>query len=178
MGGFEYFGEREGVRQQRTVDAIDQAFWGGIVAAVDARLNDGSFAEDFPLQCPEYPVTVASNLDSFGQALRAEHHNIAWPLDAAHAPNTLAVVEAVEFFHLQSRKSPTVGRGTIITDTIISGRSTDRMADASSGNSSTVSFGVTNLHTRSPKTVRYSELSKAHSARFFPQAHSIPAMLS
>ena len=100
MGGFRYLGEREGPQQEPLRDEIGQAFWGGIAATVGTRINNGAFAESFPEQCPEYPVSVATNAEALGQAFRAEHPNVAWPLNEAQVPRTLAALEAIEFFHL------------------------------------------------------------------------------
>lgn len=99
MGAFDYFGEREGAPREQRIEIIEQPFWGGIVAATLARLGDGSFAEAFPQRCAEYPLIVDADWDSLGQALHAEHHTIAWPLDAAQVPETLAALEVIEFFH-------------------------------------------------------------------------------
>jgi hypothetical protein len=104
MGGFEYFAERQGVREEQTVEEIGERFWGGVVAAVEARLADGSFAEDFPQRCGEYPVIVDASWDAFRQALLAEHRAITWPLSTAQVPPTVAALEAIEFFHLHVSK--------------------------------------------------------------------------
>ncbi len=46
-----YFSERETGTKPRVVENITHEVWQGIVAAIQRRINDGSFGNKYPLQC-------------------------------------------------------------------------------------------------------------------------------
>ena len=45
-----YFSERELGTPPRNKEKIDQGFWNGFRALIQARISDGSLAERFPLK--------------------------------------------------------------------------------------------------------------------------------
>ncbi len=94
-----YFSERELGLPHRNKEKIDQMFWGGFMALVQARINDGSLAESFPLNCFETPIPIGSDEASIKLAFQAEFPSIEWPLNSSNLPDTLPVLDMVEFFY-------------------------------------------------------------------------------
>ena len=73
-----YFSERELGLPPRNKDKIDKFFWGGFIAFVQVKINDGSLAERFPLNCPDEPIIIGSDDASIKLAFQAEF--LAWSL--------------------------------------------------------------------------------------------------
>ena len=94
-----YFSERELSLSHRNKEKIDQVFWGGFTALVQARIKDGSLAERFPLNCPDAPILIGSDEASIKLAFQAEFPSIEWPLNSSNLPDTLSVLDMVEFFY-------------------------------------------------------------------------------
>jgi len=94
-----YFSERELGLPHRNKEKIDQVFWGGFTALVQARINNGSLAERFPLNCFDTPIPIGSDEASIKLAFQAEFPSIGWLLDLRYLPDTLPVLDMVEFFY-------------------------------------------------------------------------------
>lgn len=94
-----YFSERELGLPSRNKENIDQLFWGGFTALVQVRINDGSLAERFPLNCSDEPILIGSDEASIKLAFQAEFPSIKWPLNSSNLPDTLSVLDIVEFFY-------------------------------------------------------------------------------
>jgi len=94
-----YFSERELGLQPRNKERIDKLFWGGFMALVQVRINNGSLAERFPLNCPDVPIPIGSDEESIKLAFQAEFPSIGWPLNSSNLPDTLSVLDMVEFFY-------------------------------------------------------------------------------
>lgn len=94
-----YFSERELGLPPQNKEKIDQVFWGGFIALVKVRMNDGSLAERFPLNCPDAPILIGSDEASIKLAFHAEFPSIGWPLNSNNLPDTLSVLDMVEFFY-------------------------------------------------------------------------------
>ena len=94
-----YFSERELGLPHRNKEKINQVFWGGFTALVQARINDGSLAERFPLNCPDEPILIGSDEASIKLAFQAEFPSIEWPINSSNLPDTLSVLDMVEFFY-------------------------------------------------------------------------------
>ena len=94
-----YFSERELGLPSRNKEKIDQLFWGGFTALVQVRINDGSLAERFPLNCPDEPIPIGSDEASIKLTFQAEFLSIEWPLNSSNLPDTLLVLDMVEFFY-------------------------------------------------------------------------------
>lgn len=92
-----YFSDREQGPKPRIEEAIDQNTWGGIIATIRSRINDGSFGCRFPESCMDGGVPCGCDEYSFTQALKAEIPDIPWPLDEAQFPPTLAILDLIEF---------------------------------------------------------------------------------
>lgn len=94
-----YFSERELGLPSRNKEKIDQLFWGGFTALVQVRINDGSLAERFPLNCSDEPILIGSDEASIKLAFQAEFPSIKWPFNSSNLPDTLSVLDIVEFFY-------------------------------------------------------------------------------
>lgn len=82
---------------------MPQNAWGGIVAVIESRISDDSFAYGYPRECEGGGAIVGCDFRMFFLALRAEIPDILpdrpWPLDANQVPPTLAVLDLLEFCH-------------------------------------------------------------------------------
>src|SRR6476469_6422952 len=94
-----YFSDRENGEGPRTDETIPSAVWGGIVATVEACLNDESFGLSFPYACPDGAGVAGANGYQFSLALKAEVPGVSWPLRANDLPDSLAILDFVEFCH-------------------------------------------------------------------------------
>ena len=94
-----YFSDREIGPRPRTNEEIPQSAWGGIVAAIRSRVEDGSFGYRFPAACPDGRGPYGCDEISFKLALRAEIPDIPWPLNPDEVLPKLAVLDLLEFCH-------------------------------------------------------------------------------
>jgi hypothetical protein len=94
-----YFSERELGLTHRNKEKIDQVFWGGFTAIVQTCMNNGSLAERFPLNCLDAPIPIGSDEASIKLVFQAEFPVIKWPLNSSNLPDTLSVLDMVEFFY-------------------------------------------------------------------------------
>lgn len=93
----DYFSDRErGPRPRVQVDLRGPA-WGGIVALIGGAVSNGGFGLAFPSGCPDGRGITGTNYRAMGLAVRGEIPDLAWPLDADATPDTLAVLDLVEF---------------------------------------------------------------------------------
>ena len=90
-----YFSDRERGPVPRTVEEITPAAWAGIWALISARLSDSSFGYSFPEQCPD--GAGISGCDSTLFEAAAAGHGIIWPIAKDNVPNTLDVMDLLEF---------------------------------------------------------------------------------
>ncbi|MGQ9569614.1 MAG: AbiJ-NTD4 domain-containing protein [Thermodesulfovibrionales bacterium] len=95
----DYFSERELGLTPRNVEKVDKIFWDGLTALIQSRINDGSFAERFPLNCSDSPIPIGSDESSIKSAFQSEFPSMQWPLHLNDMPDTLSVLDAVEFFY-------------------------------------------------------------------------------
>jgi hypothetical protein len=93
-----YFSERVAGSRPCEEDGISGVFWRGLVAFVEARMRDGWFAERYPSHCFEAPLPVETDAGALGAALAAHNPSVHWPLDVDHTPDTLDILDAIEFF--------------------------------------------------------------------------------
>lgn len=90
-----YFSDREKGRGPRTTDEITPEAWGGIWALISARLSDGSFGYSFPDKCPD--GDGISGHDTALLEATAASHAIVWPITKDDIPETVAVMDLLEF---------------------------------------------------------------------------------
>ncbi len=98
MGDDTYFSERELGLPIQDKDEIGQLFWSGFVALVNRYIRNGSLAQEFPENCFDVRVSVGYDEQLLGKAFQAEIQSIAWPLNDWEIPDTLSVLNSVEFF--------------------------------------------------------------------------------
>lgn len=67
-----YFSEHELGLSPRNKEKIGQVFWGKFMAFVQARINDGSLAEKFPLNCFDAPIPIGFDKASIKRAFQVE----------------------------------------------------------------------------------------------------------
>jgi hypothetical protein len=94
-----YFSERELGLPPRDKEKIDKLFWNGFIALIQSRINDGSLAERFPLQCNDTPITIGSDEVAIGSTFQSHFSEMQWPLHLNDTPDTLLALSAVEFFY-------------------------------------------------------------------------------
>jgi hypothetical protein len=94
-----YFSDRELGQKPRTVEKIPEKVWGGIAAAIRARLSDGSFGNSFPEECPDGAGIYGCDENMFMEALAAEMPEDILPLHSGHLPSTLSILDLIEFCH-------------------------------------------------------------------------------
>jgi hypothetical protein len=92
-----YFSDRELGPKPRTIEDISQKVWGGIVAAINSRVSDGSFGYRFPAECPDGAGVYGCDDASFWDALAAEIPDISLPLISKDVPSPLVILDFIEF---------------------------------------------------------------------------------
>jgi hypothetical protein len=93
-----YFSERELGMSLRNKEEVDYGFWSGFRTYVKARINDGSLAERFPINCPDAPVPIGCDESAIKLAFQSEFPSIKWPF-SDDIPDSLSALDAVEFFY-------------------------------------------------------------------------------
>jgi hypothetical protein len=93
----DYFSDRERGPSPRTEVDVRGPAWGGLVALINGAVANGGFGAAFPSECPDGRGITGTNSRAMGLAVRGEIPEIAWPLDADATPDTLAVLDLVEF---------------------------------------------------------------------------------
>lgn len=94
-----YFSEKELGARPRIVEQITQSVWGGLVATIKTRFNDGSFGYRYPEECPDGNSICGCDYRTLSLSLTAEIPDISLPLDASNVPSTLSVLDFLEFCH-------------------------------------------------------------------------------
>lgn len=92
-----YFSDRETGPRPRTNEDISLSAWGGIVAAISSRVQDGSFGHRFPDTCPDGQVACGCSERDFSLAQKGHIPEIDWPLNPQALPPKLAVLDLIEF---------------------------------------------------------------------------------
>jgi hypothetical protein len=78
--------------------------WGGLVVLINGAVANGGFGAAFPSECPDGRGVTGTNSRAMELAVRAEIPGIAWPLDADSTPDTLAILDFVEFCYARIAK--------------------------------------------------------------------------
>ena len=101
MSTSRYFSEREAGEAPRTEASISSAVWGGIVALIRSRIDDGSFGARYPQLCPDGAVPCGTDDSSFWKAMRGEVPDLPETpqtvLNEDEPPSLLLVMDVVEF---------------------------------------------------------------------------------
>ena len=104
-----YFSERELGVKPRTENEIGASVWGGLVAYINALIDNGYFGDKFPELCPDKDGVIGTNRSTMSMAVSAEFPELSIPLDASETPPTLLVLDFLEFCHEHVAK-PIQGR--------------------------------------------------------------------
>jgi hypothetical protein len=83
-----YFSERELGTPPRNKEKIDQRFWNEFRTFVDARMSDGSFAEKYPLNCPNAHIPVNCDRSTIAMAFQGDFSS-EWFYYSDDPPETL-----------------------------------------------------------------------------------------
>ena len=94
-----YFSDRELGARPRIEEEITLGAWGGLVATINRCFSDGSFGYRYPEECRDGNNTCGCDFQSLSLALAAEIPDASLPLDARQVPQTLAVLDFLEFCH-------------------------------------------------------------------------------
>src|ERR1051326_2694553 len=92
-----YFSDRQRGARPRTNETIDAAVWGGIYAVISALLSNGSFGYKFPETCPDGYGVIGHDSRALELMLKAQHPDMPYPLPFAETPDTLAILDFLEF---------------------------------------------------------------------------------
>lgn len=92
-----YFSDREIGPVLQVSEVIAEPLWGGLYSLIETRLNDGSFGFRFPLSCPDGRGPYGTDRAAFGLMLLAEVPGVDWPLRANKTPETLIILDLIEF---------------------------------------------------------------------------------
>jgi|ERR1043166_4763281 hypothetical protein len=95
----DYFSDRENGPRPRTEETIQPVAWGGIAATVEALVADGSFGETFPDNCGDGGAVTGTDWHKWYPVMKAEVADIPWPLTQQQPPNTLQILDLIEFCH-------------------------------------------------------------------------------
>lgn len=96
----EYFSDREYGPRPQNSEEIDKNAWGGLKAAIENSVEDGSFAKVFPRQCEDGRGVCATDTGRFSGLLKSHSPKIEWPLDNNDdSLDTGAVLDMLEFCH-------------------------------------------------------------------------------
>ena len=92
-----YFSDRQRGPRPRTNETIEPSVWGGIYAIVSALLSNGSFGHSFPENCPDGYGVIGHDSRALELMLKAQHPDMPYPLPLNETPDTLAILDFLEF---------------------------------------------------------------------------------
>jgi hypothetical protein len=95
----QYFSDRENGPRPRTEEVIGLVVWKGIAATVQTLVDDGSFGLTFPAVCNDGADVFGTHVTNWQSVLMAEHPAIEWPFHLDAAPDTLAILDLIQFAH-------------------------------------------------------------------------------
>lgn len=94
-----YYGERQSGLPAQVEEEISEGAWCGIIAAINKRVGDASFAYSYPFVCSEKGLPYGCDPYQFSVALRGVVPALPWPLKPDPRPSTLDILSIVEFCH-------------------------------------------------------------------------------
>jgi len=95
--GIEYYSDSINSHQARTCEEISETAWGGIVALLQSRINDGSFGYRYPAKCYDNPIICGCDEQSFELAIQSEIKGLTWPLEPYLVPPLMTILDLVQF---------------------------------------------------------------------------------
>lgn len=97
-----YFSDRHQGPVARTKEEVTPEAWQGIWAVITTRLQNGAFGNAFPLQCPDGYGVIGHDPALLEAALLGD--GLMWPIEKDAVPQTLGVLDLLEFCHLNVAK--------------------------------------------------------------------------
>jgi hypothetical protein len=98
METMQYFSDKERGSRSRTEDIVSPTAWGGIVALINTLVSKGAFGHEFPDLCPDPGAGSVGTIEGqFSLAIQADIPGLSWPLSTSSAPDTLTVLDLVQF---------------------------------------------------------------------------------
>jgi hypothetical protein len=94
-----YYSDRVRRPRPRVEEEIDKAVWKAVLSLLERGIGSKLFAGDFPLECEDHRGTYACDRDGLLETLQAEVPELGWPLTPISVPDTLAVLDAIEFLY-------------------------------------------------------------------------------
>ena len=92
-----YFSQRELGPPPRISEEITPPVWQAVVAAVDRRVQDGSFGNAFPERCGDFGYTVGTHSEMMGRSLLGAVPSVTWPLELDAIPHNFGALDLIEF---------------------------------------------------------------------------------
>jgi hypothetical protein len=92
-----YFSDQQRGPRPRIKETIESSVWGGIYAIVSALLSNGSFGYSFPDNCPDGYEVIGHDSRALELMLKAQHPDMPYPLPSEDTPDTLAILDFLEF---------------------------------------------------------------------------------
>lgn len=94
----QYYSDQVNGGRVRDVDEIGPSVWAGILALINSKINDGSFASVYPKYFHQSTSCIEStDKDQFFLACSGEVPNIKYPLSEFSVPATLDIIDLVQF---------------------------------------------------------------------------------
>lgn len=103
MSDSAFFSDRTGQPVPRVSEEITANVWRGLVALIEARIDDGSLARDFPMHDCEDGAGYVTGTDEvrFSDSLKAHVPQVGdVPLDTRRLPSTAVVLDTLDFVAL------------------------------------------------------------------------------
>jgi hypothetical protein len=94
-----YYSDRVRGSLPRVHDTIGDPVWKAVLALIERGIRGKLFAEDFPTECEDRRGTYACDRDGLLETLRGEVPELGWPLSSRRVPDTLAILDALEFLY-------------------------------------------------------------------------------
>ncbi|HEY5028849.1 MAG TPA: hypothetical protein VIK39_10605 [Candidatus Angelobacter sp.] len=104
-----YFSERELGARPRTREDVPANVWQGIVAAIQARIGNGSFGASFPEKCLDGYGIYGTDEQIMRQAILGQFPDLQWPPNDQNPPNGYQVLDLVEFCHAHIAMPRSIG---------------------------------------------------------------------
>lgn len=78
---------------------ITEPVWKGFLALLERGIASRLFAEDFPVECEDHRGIYACDREVVMETVKAEVPDLGWPISPHQIPDTLAVLDALEFLY-------------------------------------------------------------------------------
>jgi len=109
-----YFTDVEGKTRLRSSEEIGEGAWGGIAALIEKSIDNGSFGESFPSNCPDGSAVAGADRSTFFSMLRAEVPEIEtelgigkgnlYVLHPSRPPDVAVVLDVIQFCYAHVAK--------------------------------------------------------------------------